>query len=199
MVLIKKANKPWRRIGSTLAKKDNVPELNPLDSAILNSLNVNIAVLDSTGVIISVNEAWKRFGRQNGASAEVQRGIGMNYLEICQTASGEHSQEAKAAQQGIQSVLNGTENSFTLEYPCHSPDQKRWFLLTASPLSSASNSAVILHIDITGRKLLENARLIETNKTHRERFRALTARLAEAEELERRRLHRGCMIRWGKP
>ena len=32
----------------------------------LNALSAHIAVLDSAGRILSVNEAWRRFGRQNG-------------------------------------------------------------------------------------------------------------------------------------
>ncbi|MGK2913441.1 MAG: hypothetical protein ACSLE5_03120, partial [Porticoccaceae bacterium] len=36
-------------------------------AAILNALPAHIALLDGQGLIISVNEAWRRFGRANAA------------------------------------------------------------------------------------------------------------------------------------
>jgi PAS domain-containing protein len=50
-------------------------------AAILNALPAHIALLDTQGLIISVNEAWRRFAGAN----VLQRpgyGIGLNYLEI---------------------------------------------------------------------------------------------------------------------
>ena len=38
-------------------------------AAILNALPAHIALLDSQGLIISVNEAWRRFGRANALQA----------------------------------------------------------------------------------------------------------------------------------
>lgn len=41
-----------------------------------------------------------------------------------------------------------------MEYPCHSPTEKRWFLLQANP-RLYERGAVISHVNITERKLLE--------------------------------------------
>lgn len=104
-----------------------------------------------------MNEAWKRFGRDNGASEQTQLGLSLNYLAVCQTSSGENSKEAAAALSGIQDVLNKKRASFSLEYPCHSPEQKRWFMMHVTPLQNSDRNVVVLHIDITERKLLEEA------------------------------------------
>lgn len=138
-----------------------------LSRAILASLTSTIAVLDGEGTIVIVNDAWKRFAVENGAPELAERSIGLNYIEICRQASGEDSEIALEAVAGINAVLAGTLGHFTLEYPCHSPTEKRWFSLQAAPLAGGRRGAVISHIDITGRKtmeekLQESARRYET-------------------------------------
>ena len=46
-------------------------------SAILNALPAHIALLDTEGVIISVNEAWRRFADSNGLHAPGHE-VGLN-------------------------------------------------------------------------------------------------------------------------
>jgi|GEM_PF-3597100 len=56
--------------------------------AILNAVPAHVAVLNSGGVILVVNEAWRRF-----ASANVLQSadflVGHNYLAVCERASGD--------------------------------------------------------------------------------------------------------------
>jgi len=124
-------------------------------AAILNALPAHIAVLDTKGVIVSANEAWRRLA---GASA-IQGpgyGVGLNYLAICDSARGDHSSEAHQTAAGIRSVLAGGVKSFSIEYPCHSTTEQRWFLLTVTPLADASpNGAVVMHLDVTAQRLAE--------------------------------------------
>ena len=42
-----------------------------------------------------------------------------------------------------------------LEYACHSPRQKRWFVLHVTPLTHDQGGAVVSHINITDRVLSE--------------------------------------------
>ena len=53
-----------------------------------------------------------------------------------------------AALNGIQ-VLDGTRHNFRIEYPCHSPREKRWFLMSVTPLLGERGGAVVTHTDIT--------------------------------------------------
>jgi diguanylate cyclase (GGDEF)-like protein len=124
-------------------------------AAVLNALPSHIALLDNQGCIISVNAAWRRF-----ASANVVQGpgygIGLNYLVVCDSARGDGSSEAHQVAAGIRSVLGGGVNAFSIEYPCHSPTEQRWFLLTVTPLADAHpNGAVVVHVDITERRKSE--------------------------------------------
>jgi len=119
--------------------------------AILNALPAHIAMLDAQGVIVSVNEAWRRFGRVN-LSVAPGHGVGLNYLDVCDRAQGLHSTEAHQIAAGIRAVLAGTEPSFTIEYPCHGPAEQRWYLMTVTPLAGDGvRGAVVMHVNITER------------------------------------------------
>jgi PAS domain S-box-containing protein len=121
-------------------------------SAILNALPAQIALLDTQGIIISVNEAWRRFANGNGFQ-DPGHGVGTNYLGVCDPSRGDSSSDAHRVAAGIRAVLDGTEKSFSLEYPCHAPNEQRWFLLTVTPLADERlNGAVVMHLNITERK-----------------------------------------------
>jgi PAS domain S-box-containing protein len=117
----------------------------------LDTLPFNIAVLDDEGRILFTNRAWDEFA---GVGPD-ERGklVGVNYFEATDTDADDYAAQALA---GLKSVLDGEREIFTLEYPCHSPDEKRWFLMRAAPLGDhEEGSVVVAHIDITQRKLAE--------------------------------------------
>src|SRR5580765_1421520 len=87
----------------------------------VDSLASQLAVLDREGNIILVNEAWKRFARENAAGDLQNYCVGLNYLEVCSSASGVSAEGAKDIQAGLEEVLSGARERFFFEYPCHSP------------------------------------------------------------------------------
>ena len=58
-----------------------------LYSAVMSGLTAHIALLDRTGAIVAVNEAWTRFARENNATSELAIGVGVNYLEVCRKSA----------------------------------------------------------------------------------------------------------------
>ncbi len=131
-------------------------------SMILNALPSHIALLDSQGFIVSVNESWRRFAADNGFHSD-EFGVGLNYLEICDHAVGNEAMEAQQCAAGIRSVLCGEATTFPIEYSCHSPSEKRWFLLTVSALRDGQRSAAtVMHVNITETKLTEQALVQES-------------------------------------
>lgn len=126
-------------------------------SAILNALPAHIALLDTEGVIISVNEAWRRFADTNLLHAP-GHAVGLNYLQVCDSAQGAESAVARAVAAGIRTILSGSQQNFSIEYPCHSRAEKRWFLMRVAPLSEVvPGGAVVMHINITDRKRVEDS------------------------------------------
>jgi PAS domain S-box-containing protein len=123
--------------------------------AILDSVSSQIAVLDHNGVIVAVNEAWRRFALENGVEPEksaLTTGVGVNYLALCQASRGNSRECALQARAGILQVLAGDLPSFLLEYPCHSPSHERWFSMSVTPMGVENEGVVIAHSDITDPK-----------------------------------------------
>ncbi len=117
----------------------------------LDTLPFNIAVLDEEGTILFTNRAWDEFA--GVGPEERDELVGVNYFEQTDTDADEY---AAQAMEGLKSVVEGERDIFTLEYPCHSPEEKRWFLMRAAPLPEHDEgSVVVAHIDITQRKLAE--------------------------------------------
>ncbi|WP_324663392.1 bacterio-opsin activator domain-containing protein [Haloarcula sediminis] len=138
----------------------------------LDTLPINIAVLDDEGTILFTNRAWREF-----ASADEGEMQGVNYFGTTDVDADEY---ASRAVEGIESVIAGERELFTLEYPCHSPDEKQWFLMRVAPLPpEEEGSAVVAHIDITQRKLAELAaeRRSEQLKAERSNLRHLVDRV----------------------
>jgi diguanylate cyclase (GGDEF)-like protein/PAS domain S-box-containing protein len=125
--------------------------------AILNALPAQIALLDAQGRIVAVNERW---GLPTGGGA--LRGpafrIGLNYAELC---DGGREPEAVGAQRvaaAVRSVLTGATRHFSTEYPCGPATDRRWFLLTITPLADGRpGGAVVMHVEITEHRRGEEA------------------------------------------
>lgn len=171
--------------GGTYQHRHALEQLQPneasLQDSILNALPANIALLDTHGVIISVNEAWRRFSVTNRLHSP-GHGVGLNYLEICDRALGDYSFEARQVGAGIRAVLTGAEKSFSIEYPCHSLVEQRWFLLTVTRLADAQqDGAVVMHVNVTDRKLAEVA-LEELSRKTVLRERMLTTLLSNLDD-----------------
>ena len=128
------------------------------NKSILDSVPIEIAVLDRNGIIREVNAAWQQFAQDNragGLAGAEKLGIGANYLEVCRSAVGETAAGAPEALAGVVAVLSGRLSSFRLEYPCHCTDQQRWFSMNVSPMEKGGEGVVVTHADITDRKQAE--------------------------------------------
>jgi two-component system, chemotaxis family, CheB/CheR fusion protein len=122
---------------------------------IIDALPEHIAVLDLSGTIVMVNAAWRRFAKANGDSDLSKSGIGINYLNVCQAGNHEDGSIATAASRGLRSVLEGTLPVFSLEYPCHSPTEQRWFVMSVAPVVGNDFGAVVSHVNISSWYLKE--------------------------------------------
>ena len=142
--------------------------------AVLDAVPVNIAVLDASGTIVLVNQTWRAFAAANGVNPE-QVGEGTQYLAVCDDATGQNADVARTAAAEIRDVLAGRLEVGRLEYPCHSPNEERWFMARVFPLrTSGFSGVVVLHRDVT-----ESRRAKEALRASEEKYRLLVEQAGE--------------------
>lgn len=114
-----------------------------------DSISAHIAIVDGNGKILQTNRAWQDFAKENDLEGPADC-VGMNYLEICETAGQGPENDAADIAVGIRQVLEGKAAEYFTRYPCHSPRQQRWFALRAVRLrSKGKRQVVITHENIT--------------------------------------------------
>ena len=123
--------------------------------AIFDSVKAEVAVLDRRGIITAVNAPWLQFAQQNAVLLNQGQApyssIGVNYLKICEAAAQTDDDDGSAVSAGIRAVLDGRLDSFTFDYPCHSPHEQRWFQTVVTPLNLPDGGVVVSHTNITER------------------------------------------------
>jgi signal transduction histidine kinase len=147
--------KSLRKMESPLAKIQVDSEWQ-LCTGILNSLTAHIALLDESGTITLVNNAWKEFADEYG-SHKRNYAVGETYLSSVENATGENNITGSAIAAAIAKILSGELTKFSIEYPCHFPTEKKWLKATLTALRQSGQIRVLVsHADITERKKAES-------------------------------------------
>lgn len=121
---------------------------NNLYKEIVNSISAHVAIIDNRGVIMETNQAWQNFAQENGMTQTFDS-VGSNYLSICEVAAN-LEEDASLVAKGIRRVITGEIPEFVTHYPCHSPDQKRWFVVRVVPIRDEREArAIVTHENVT--------------------------------------------------
>lgn len=137
--------------------ENDVRALQEFSQSTIDALSAHLCVLDETGMILSVNAAWRAFSDANPPGLS-NYGVGENYLAVCDNAEGEQADDAHQVAIGLRAVLNGETDSYHHEYSYHSPKEKRWFFLRAQRFESHGvPRLVVSHENITDRKKASEA------------------------------------------
>jgi signal transduction histidine kinase len=139
-----------------------------------------LALIDSQGNIVAVNQDWMAFAEETGAALN-RVGPGANYLEVCRRAS-ISSADSRRALNGIQAVLKQRASSFAMDYSCHAPAGLAYFHMGVTPIAYGNARVVIAHTEVTDLQLSQekNVKLLEQ----------FARRLINAQEEERQRISR---------
>ncbi len=135
--------------------RESLIESERLAFSTIDALTERIAVLDENDTIIADNKAWRDFAASNPAQPQPDCET-TGYISICDTVHGARLSHAQAFAQGIRAVRNGETSFFSMEYPCHTRPEKRWFLGKVSRFSDPGPIRIVVaHENITERKLAE--------------------------------------------
>ncbi|MGA8054497.1 MAG: PAS domain-containing protein, partial [Burkholderiales bacterium] len=136
----KEAEAALRRINDTLeqqvakrtaeaeARTRALAESERFARATIDALSSTLCVLDASGHIIAVNKAWREFATANGGRADCLS-EGADYLAVCDAAARASCPPAAEVARAIRAAVSGRRQDFSLEYDCHSPDERRWFVV----------------------------------------------------------------------
>ena len=107
--------------------------------SVLDTITDHIVVIDKEGDILFVNESWKSFGQNNSCLID-DTWTGINYLKECDKAADSGDSFGVKAASGIRSVMKAEEEKFYFEYPCHSPDEQRWFMMRVTAFTISGDN-----------------------------------------------------------
>src|SRR5436190_24238517 len=82
--------------------------------SIVDASPSGVVVLDETGTILQINNAWRHFAIEHGLLTD-RYGVGLNYLELRKKA-GDASGAERAIADGIGQVLRGLRSHFDQQY-----------------------------------------------------------------------------------
>lgn len=167
--------------------------------AVLNSLSAHIAILNQDGVIIETNRTWKAFAHANAIRMRPDT-LAVNYIQLCESSVGDSAEQAREVARGIRAVIAGEMDEFVIDYPCHSPHEKRWFYMRATRLAGAGTVRVVVsHENITALKLAEEALRkreaeLEQQSRHLEEANTALKVLLQQREHDKRELEENVLV-----
>ena len=127
-----------------------------VNSAILASLPGMTAILDQAGRIVRVNEAWSRFGQEHPTLFDIDGGE-EDLVETCRRAAAAGNPLAQEVSAGLEAVLTGVRNDFSLTFPLFNGDngEANWQEMLVHRLARREGGAVVTRLDCTARKRAE--------------------------------------------
>lgn len=116
---------------------------------LIDAMPGNIAIVEESGRIIYTNKAWVEFSLNNsGRNKHTNKGA--NYFTVVDAAAQDGDEFAQKINFGIKDILSKKISCFELEYPCHSKDKYRWFIVTIQEINSYTPRLILFsHHNIT--------------------------------------------------
>lgn len=124
-----------------------------LVQATLDALPVYVGVLDSSGVLLAVNRAWRNYVAAHPQLTDFAS-VGANYIERWRRGHACDRAQADAFENALRELMQGARASFRLDY--WNPLEGRWFEVSASRfIVGETVRFVLVYEEVTERKRAE--------------------------------------------
>jgi len=138
-----------------------------LHAAVLASLHDQVAVLDSRGAVIEINDSWRHAVDAAPPSRFDRVLAGENYLQCCSRAADQGDRTACEHLAALRSVMSSSEDRRLLECREVGEGDAAWFEVSFERLRRSEGGIVITRTDVTARKRAEaDARNQRLQLTH---------------------------------
>jgi len=118
-------------------------------AAILDSLPIQIAVLDPHGAVLLANQAWVCPGADADRTLP-HAGAGFDYLSSLDVVLGATAPVAARISAGLRRVLHGEDASFGTDYALPPGEPVRWWRCLVEALEvEGGRGALVAHLDVT--------------------------------------------------
>ena len=134
-----------------------------LYKSLLASLHDQVAILDVHGVVIRVNDSWRRHAEVPSPCPFERSQAGEDFLGACRRPPamlaalhpGEVNSAPERVLRGTMSVLSGECERFETEYEQEHAGRLEWYTLRVEPLDRADGGAVVTRANVSARRLAQ--------------------------------------------
>ncbi|WP_144869357.1 putative bifunctional diguanylate cyclase/phosphodiesterase, partial [Hyella patelloides] len=113
-----------------------------LFQATFDAFTSPIAMLDRSGNIIALNQAWKN--NSNDSCLSTNTSIGDNYISVCKTVVGSERELANLIASEIQAIANSQKVEFKFNYTNEDFNQTKWFVIHLKQVKQADWLGVLI-------------------------------------------------------
>ena len=119
--------------------------------SLLASLADHVAILDAKGVVLEVNDSWRRFAERPGSETFHRAVEGDDYEDTCRASAAAGSGAAARTLEGLTTVLGREARRFELEYDCDHQGSHERYAVHVQALERAGGGAVVTRTNMTAR------------------------------------------------
>jgi two-component system, cell cycle sensor histidine kinase and response regulator CckA len=138
-----------------------------------DALSAHIAILDQSGKIVAVNEAWRRFMRERSREFELGQPYRAHWLA--------NDSDAARLQECVEAVARGARDHCTVDYSLGPAGHASWFTARVTRFQEGDPGyAVVSHEDVTEQKRTRSELSETANKLEESRQQVLHAQKMES-------------------
>jgi signal transduction histidine kinase len=120
--------------------------------ALLASLHDNVAILDARGIVLEINDSWRRFADNALFERFHRAGVGDDFVAACRFAAERGDATAIRTLAGIQGVLHHESRRFEMEYDGGQDGHRERYALSLEALARPDGGVVVTRANVTARR-----------------------------------------------
>lgn len=123
-----------------------------LHRALLASLQDHVAILDENGIVLEVNDSWRRYAETSDVPLFHRVRAREPYLAACRFAAEHGDALAAGVLAGVTSVLSRARRRFEIEYEQDRDGRQEAYVMSVEALERSGGGAVVTRSNVTAHR-----------------------------------------------